>query len=248
MLLLAACAANSDTADSGVDTADPTLAWQAGDGPDATVSGQAFVFGPNEGSGLGGSTVTVVEAPDRSGVVAEDGSFTLVVPSGAPLSFLLEAEGYVPIQSATISITEAGLSDLGFQVPTASTVELMASAAQVDIDPDRCQIATTVSSADSPSYGGSGVGEPDAVVAMDPGLPDAATGPIYFDYFSDSIIFPDPTLTATTIDGGVLFANVTTGEWTLRATKDGVVFSDAVVRCRPGLMVNAAPPHGIEAE
>lgn len=249
-ILLLACAAapgpgGGDTADTRTPE-DPTADWVAGDGPLVTVSGRAFVFGPSTGLSLAGATVSVLEAPGRSGEVAEDGRFSLEVESGAPLSFVLTQEGFATVQSAAIPVGEGGVADVGFQVPDEGTVALMAAAAQVDIDAERCQVATTVSSAASEGYGGAGVGEPGAVVELLPSLPEGARGPIYFDYLSDSFILPDPDLTATTIDGGVLFGNVPSGEFTLRATKEGVVFSDAVVRCRPGMLVNAAPPHGIE--
>lgn len=152
------------------------------------------------------------------------------------------------MQSATIPIGAAGLTDLGFQVPTPAVVDLMALAAGVELDPERCQVVTTVSSAASPPYGGAAVGEPDVVVSLAPSLPDGATGPVYFDYLSDSLILPDPALTATTIDGGVIFGNVATGAWTIHAEKPGVRFVEPVVRCHPGAIVNAAPPHGVEAQ
>lgn len=246
MLFVLACVPPaSDDTGSPPEPVDPTADWVPGDGPLVVVSGMAFEFGPAEGS-LAGGRVYAAEAPELQGVVAEDGTFSLDVPSGAPLSFVLEAEGFTTIQSATIDLGE-GVTDLGFQVPTPTMVELLAGASDVDLEDTLCQVAATVSSVASPPYGGAGVGEPGAVVAIAEGLPDGATGPIYFDYLSDSLILPDPTLTETTIDGGVLFANLPTGEYTLVATKDGVAFTDAVVRCRPGVIANAAPPHGIEA-
>lgn len=243
MLLLAACAASADSTQV---TTDPTADWLPGDGPDVAVSGKAFVFGPGGGS-LAGATVSVLEDPSRMGVVAEDGTFSLDVPSGAPLSFVLARDGFTTVQSATVDPGADGLADVGFQVPTPDTVTLLALAAQVDLATDLCQVATTVSSAASPPYGGAGVGEPGATVTLG-ALPDGASGPIYFDYLSESLILPDPDLTATTIDGGVLFANLPTGAYTLHADKEGVEFTEAAVRCHPGALVNAAPPHGIEAE
>jgi hypothetical protein len=44
----------------------------------------------------------------------------------------------------------------------------------------------------------------------------------------------------------VIFANVSVGEYTISATKPGTSFSPAVIRCRPGVLVNAAPPNGIQ--
>lgn len=250
MLLVACARAPLDSAPPEADSAasDPTSAWLPGDGPGATVAGQAFVFGPAPEIAMGEGSVSVLEAPEHAAPVADDGSFVIEVPSGAPLSFVFSHPELATIQSATIPIGEEGLADLGFQVPTVTVAELMAAAADIEMDPERCQFVTTVSSAASPPYGGAGVGEPDATVAIAPALPDGAAGPVYFDYLSGDLILPDPDLDATTIDGGVIFGNLGTGEWTLRATKAGVAFSAPVGRCHPGAIVNAAPPHGIEVE
>jgi hypothetical protein len=66
-------------------------------------------------------------------------------------------------------------------------------------------------------------------------IPSAGDGPIYFAY-AGGTIFPDRTLTTTSIDGGVIFAN------TMTATKTGTTFAPVELRCRAGVLVNAAPP------
>lgn len=249
LLLLLACTAPApDSApDSPPDSApaDPTADWLPGNGPMVTVSGRVFEFGPAAGATLVGATIAPLEAPEYVTTVDEERSFSFEVPSGAPLSFVLRHPDFATVQSATVPV-EGGVDDLGFQVPTPPILVLMAAAAQVELDPERCQVATTVSSAESPPYGAAGVGEPDAVVSLDPPLPDGSLGPIYFDYLSDAMILPDPELSATTIDGGVLYGNLPTGSYTLSATKAGISFTEPVVRCTPGMLVNAAPPHGIE--
>lgn len=60
------------------------------------------------------------------------------------------------------------------------------------------------------------------------------------------MIFPDASLEATTVDGGVLFVNVTPGTYTLRAHKDGAVIREVEVGCRAGVLTNAAPPWGLQ--
>ncbi|HNC97495.1 MAG TPA: hypothetical protein PKY30_21775 [Myxococcota bacterium] len=246
LLVLLACTPSPVDSDTQPPTpVDPTADWVPGTGPMVTVSGKVFEFGPSNGASLVGATIAPLEAPDYVGIVDEERNFSLEVPSGAPLSFVLSHPDFAVVQSATVSV-EGGIDDLGFQVPTPPIFELMAAAARVDVDADRCQVATTVSSAESPPYGASGVGEPDAIVRLDPPLPDGAQGPIYFDYISDSMIMPDPDLSATTIDGGVLFGNLPTGSYRLVATKDGIEFTEPVVRCSPGHLINAAPPHGVE--
>lgn len=231
----AGCASNDD----------PMSHWKVGDGPLAPVSGKVFVFGPSNGETLEGATVSVAEAPEHQTTVAADGTFAFDVPSGAPVSFVLEQSGFHPNQSATLPIDPTGIEMLGFQAPTESTFSLLATIAYLHPDPTRCQISTTVSRAGTEPYGGAGLGEPDVVVSIDPPVPSGSKT-IYFQYVDDSTIYPDTTLKATSIDGGVILANVPPGEYTLTATKPGKKFSTVTIRCRAGLLVNAAPPHGLQ--
>ncbi len=224
---------------------DPTADWKVGTGPSVPVSGRTFVFGPSSGLTLEGATVRVAEEPSIATTVAADGTFSLEVPSGAPVTLQVVKDGFHLNQSAALDLGTTGLADVGFQVPTEGVFGLLANMVGIDADPATCQISTTVSRAGTAPYGGSGLGEPGVVVTIDPPLP-AEHGPVYFEYVSESYIYPEPMLTSTTIDGGVIFTNVPPGEYTLHGTKDGKQFTDVVVRCRAGVLVNAAPPHGIQ--
>jgi len=62
------------------------------------------------------------------------------------------------------------------------------------------------------------------------------------------VIVPDATLTATSVDGGVLFLNVPPGEYRLLATKPGKQFTQAKIRCTAGQLINAAPPYGLQEQ
>lgn len=227
-------------------TTDPTASWTPNKGPSATITGQAFVFGPNgQGLMLGGATISVAESPEVTATVAADGTFTIAAPSGGPASFSLTQDGFFPDQSATLDITTDGIAMLGFQAPTNDGVDTLSTLVRVTPDPRRCQIATTVSRIGTAPYGGDGLGVDGATVAIEPPVP-ASSGPIYFAY--GTLPFPDRTLTTTSIDGGVVFTNVPVGEYTLSAAKDGVTFSTVDIRCRAGVLVNAAPPHGIQQQ
>jgi hypothetical protein len=226
-------------------TDDPMAHWDVGTGPVANVSGMAFVFGPSDGPSIAGATISVAEAPEITTTVAADGAFTLAVPSGAPISLLLQQPGFHATQTAALALDDGGLDQVGFQVPTDGTFDLMATFVRVMPDEQLCQSATTVSRKGTAPYGGAALGEPGVVVAIDPPLP-AEAGPIYFQYVSDTTIYPDPMLTETTVDGGVLFVNVPPGEYTLTATKVDKLFSSATIRCRAGVLVNAAPPRGLQ--
>ncbi len=226
-------------------TSDPMADWTVGTGPSVPVSGKAFVFGPSSGLTLEGATVRVAEDPSLATTIAADGTFAFEVPSGAPVTLQVVQDGFHLNQSAALDLGATGLADVGFQVPTEGVFGLLANMVGIDADPATCQISTTVSRAGTEPYGGSGLGEPGVVVTIDPPL-SAEHGPVYFQYVSESYIYPEPMLTSTTIDGGVIFTNVPPGEYTLHGTKEGKQFTDVVIRCRAGVLVNAAPPHGIQ--
>lgn len=223
---------------------DATTEWAPLDGPPAHVTGHAFIFGPNSaGLTLEGAVVAVAEDPSVSTTVAADGTFAFDVPSGGAASFSLVQPGFHPSQSAAIEVGPSGIAMLGFQTPSEEAVDALATFARVTPDPAKCQVSTTVSRAGTEPYGGDSLGAEGAVVAISPA--GTSDGPIYF-ASAGGTIYPDRALTTTSIDGGVIFANVTPGEYTLTATKAGTTFSSVVIRCRAGVLVNAAPPNGLQ--
>jgi hypothetical protein len=236
VLLVSACGSN----DEG-----PTEPqYKLGTGPRVQVTGKAHVFGPSGGS-LEGASVFVAEAPELASTVGADGSFALSVPSGGEASFVVRHPGFHDTQTATFLLGPGGLDQVGFQVPTDGIFDFFARLIRLEPDPERCQIVSTVSRAGTEPYGGDALGEPGVVVALEPPVP-AENGPVYFNWIKKDVILPDPTLKATTIDGGVIFSNVAPGEYRMTATKVGKRFSDVKVRCRKGLLVNAAPPRGLQ--
>lgn len=222
---------------------DPTKNWTANSGPPAHVVGHAFVFGPNSANlVLEGATVGVAESPGVTTTVAADGTFAFDVPSGGPTSFTLVQEGFHPNQSATIDVGASGIAMLGFQSPAEEAFNTLANIVRVNPDPAKCQISTTISRTGTEPYGGDGLGVEGATAQLDP---PAGDGPIYFAY-AGGTIYPDRMLTSTSLDGGVIFANVPVGEYTMTATKAGTAFSEVKIRCRAGVLVNAAPPNGLQ--
>lgn len=220
--------------------------WSVGSGPLASVNGKAFIFGPNpKNLPIQGATVAVAEAPEYSTTVAADGTFSLQVPSGAPVSFSLTQPEFHPNQSAAIDIGPDGIAMLGFQAPTSETFTVLGNVSNVTPDPERCQISTTISRLGTEPFGGDALGVEGAVATLSPSI-DASSGPIYFAYLGGGVIIPNRDLTEASIDGGVIFANVPVGEYTLTATKEGHRFSKVKIRCRAGVLVNAAPPNGIQ--
>ena len=242
-ILLAACGAADPQTPTTTDMAMPP--GHGATGPLAPASGAAHVFGAGGGNSVEGAVISVAEAPSITTTVAANGTFSLRVPSGGACSFVFHKAGFADNQTAALPVGEAGIEQIGFQAPTDKTFALLATVTGIEVDPARCQIATTVSRAGTAPYGGPGLGEPDAIVSITPPLP-AENGPVYFRYVSNDVIYPDRKLTATTLDGGVLYANVPPGEYVLRADKPGKKFSTVKLRCRAGMLVNAAPPWGIQ--
>lgn len=235
----------------GVLTAGPIAGSDAGPAaPVATVSaeGDLMNFGPMRGP-VAGLTVRVLEQPDRSTATDADGHWRIEgLPVGSKATFAVDTGERFPIQTATFTVGTEDLQRVSFQSPTQEMVDLLADIVGQPTDPSRCQIATTVTRRGYSLYGGAADGthgEPGATVTIDP-PPAGGTGPIYFNGLSYDVIFPDASLQATTVDGGVLFVNVTPGTYTLRAHKDGAVIREVEVGCRAGVLTNAAPPWGLQ--
>ncbi|HEY8207888.1 MAG TPA: hypothetical protein VIG99_10440, partial [Myxococcaceae bacterium] len=118
-------------------------------------------------------------------------------------------------------------------------------AMSLGIDPASplCNIASTVSVKALRNLDFDGLmafgpqGEAGATVSSRPSLP----GPIYF----NEQTLPDPTLTQTTNDGGVLFINVPVGTYRLSAHHPLHHFAKMTVTCAPGRFINPSPPWGL---
>jgi len=87
-------------------------------------------------------------------------------------------------------------------------------------------------------------GDPGAVVSIAPaiGFP-TSLGPVYF----NADVAPDPTLTSTSVDGGVLFGNLAAGSYTITASKAPFTYAalSFVIEDDIPLYV-ASPPHATQ--
>ena len=226
------------------------LLWGCADtesNADATVSisGDAFSFElPGQPYGrIGGATITVLEDSSLSTVTDADGHFALdgLTPD-TEATFVLTASGFPEAQTKTFIVPGSGLERVTFQVPDDGLTNTLASVLGIDIDMTRCQIASTVTVVGKSIYDDGAHGEAGATVTIEP---DDGTldGPVYF---NDSVI-PQRSLGETSTDGGVVYSNVPPATYTLHADKPGVSFDDVLVKCRPGVLVNASPPYGLQA-
>jgi hypothetical protein len=210
------------------------------------VSGDIFNFGPGEA--IIGAEIKILELPERSIISNDDGSWRFTdLPSGQEVSFIMLYPGFPEIQTGTILLGDEDVEKVTFQAPDQKMYDLLASTLDVRPEESKCQIASTVTRVGKSLYTSGGPhGEPGATVAIEPEVA-FRYGPYYFNILNDSTIYPDPDLTETTEDGGVLFVNVDPREYILKAHKEGVAFTDVKIKCRRGVLVNASPPWGLQA-
>jgi hypothetical protein len=236
VLVLAAAqwpACGDDDGDGGAD---------AGDGP-ATVqlSGVAYTF--NTPEPLEGVTISIAELPDITAVSDADGRFSMEVPNNARLTPVGQIDGYMVMHLQTFTSAGRDIEDVFLQMVTEPVFDFMAGLIDADPDPSKCQLVTTVNTREIrgltyeefAAFGHHGV--PDATASSDPALGDPV-------YFNDQTI-PDPSLTATTIDGGVVWTNIEPGVYTVSASHPSRVFDSFVATCEPGRFINANPPWGL---
>jgi len=207
-----------------------------------TVSGDAFDFSVGITGGIANAHVYLLEDPALDAQTDAMGHFVIAnVPVGSDATLVMEHPDYVLIQTATITVPDGGLSRVTFQSVTPDVRDGLAASLGVTLDPTRCQMVTTVTRIGRSVYDMGAHGESMATVTIDPPLP-STSGPIYF----NAMVFPDRSLSETSDDGGVLFTNVPPGDYTWTATKAGATFAQVRMHCRAGVLVNAAPPWGLQ--
>ena len=209
------------------------------------VSGHAFAF-TTSGGQLTGAKVSILELPGRTTTTDANGAWGFSgLKIGAPLTFMLQKEGWTTTQTATLRPTK-DLYDVTFQVPDTALFKGLAGLVSLKTDASRCQIASTVTRRGQSLYDGHGThGEPGATVQITP-TDGHQIGPTYFNLVKYNIIFPDAGLQETSHDGGVLFLNVKPGIYTLSATLAGATIRSVELNCRAGMLVNASPPWGLQ--
>ena len=168
------------------------------------------------------------------------------------MSFVYELGGYPTTKSQVFEIGDGGVADVAVQFPT----EAYYLAAKGQIEQQigaligapyslRNVLVTTVGKSWASMYSTQlPHGDPGVQVAISPAAPfPVSLGPVYF----NEAVAPDPTLTSTSVDGGVLFGNLASGSYSVTASKapfsyDALTF---VVEDRIELYV-ASPPHATQ--
>lgn len=212
-----------------------------GCGSTTTVEGNAFIFN-GAVAGVEGAHVFVLEDPTLEATTDAEGYFLIEgVPVGSDVSLVMEHPDYIPIQTGTHTVPDAGLTRITFQAVTPMIEEQLAALLMITIDESACQMVTTVTRVGRSLYEPGAHGEGGATVTIDPPLPETS-GPIYF----NEGVIPDRSLSETSEDGGVLYVNVPEGEYTWTATKEGASFTTVRMKCRAGMLINASPPAGLQ--
>ncbi len=86
-------------------------------------------------------------------------------------------------------------------------------------------------------------GDPGALVSMVPAQVSPLQGPIYF----NEAVSPDPTYTETSVDGGVLFNNLSPGSFDFTAHKAGIDYNTVTFKVNDTqTFYVSSPPHSIQ--
>jgi len=215
-----------------------------------SVSGDVFPFNVGHEARLENARVGILEFPMMRMTTGKDGRFEFHgLEEGSEVTLTLELPHLRPayhihlLQTGTHRLGPKGIERLTFQTVNYPTYYLLASVLGIVPDEENsCQMVTTVTRVGRSLYDPGAHGEEGATVTLDPPLPPEY-GPIYF----NSDVIPDPSLTETSDDGGVLFINVPPGEYVWTAHKPGVEFTSLKMKCRSGWLINASPPWGLQA-
>lgn len=211
-----------------------------------TISGTAYEFA-NVATMLSGATIHILEDPTARATVAADGSYSIRVKNHAQVTPYITDSGYGTIYLQTFTTADENLTNVNFQTPTKSVMRTLESilkiTANADGYPRQCGVVTTVNTKQvrGVSYrqfvdwGAHGVAGVTATISPNRGKRT---------YFNARTI-PDPSVHATTSDGGVVWTGLPAGKYTITANGAGSRWPAITVKCAPGRVVNASPPWGM---
>jgi hypothetical protein len=210
-------------------------------------------------STVAGAGISIAEAPiTRLLKIHSDANgkwtFNAIKVRGTPLriSFVYELAGYATTKSQVFEVGDSGITDLAVQFST----EAYYAAAKGQIEQQiggllgapytlTNVLVTTVGKSWASMYSPMlPHGDPGAVVAISPAIAfPTSLGPVYF----NESVAPDPTLTSTSVDGGVLFGNLASGSYTITASKAPFTYSPLTFAIEDGIgLYVASPPHATQ--
>jgi len=239
-----------------------------------TISGNAYAFiFAGDMRRLEGAVVRVVEFPELQTVAGEQGAWSLEVPDDAdvtPYATFPDTtpedgdDDYFPVYAQTFHTRGKDINRINFQMPKQWVVEALGGIIGAEMDGPAgkktirsCAVVSTffrlqrtkdgelidgrtyTDFDDFHDYRAHGVADSTATLSDDSG--QIPRDPVYF----NSSVIPDPAQPVSSGDGGVVWANVPAGTYTLRGKHETKRFAEARVSCEPGRLVNASPPWGL---
>jgi hypothetical protein len=248
-----------------------------GDAPTISVGGIAWGFTlPGQGGYdlIKDATISVLEMPELSTTTNDEGAFTIEgVPVGSQATFVLEHDRYPLTYTKTHTIPAEDITDLTFQVPNNGLYIVIETQLGITSDPEKCQMVSTFTRYGRTIGDPGHHGQAGAVLDIEaPGGTSIEEGPIYF---GDNVV-PDRARSYSSLDGGVLIINADPGDYTLSAScvanpsalyddflaeypaetypeedlrcqTEDVEFEPVLMKCRPGVFLNASPSYGLQA-
>ncbi len=236
LVLVAGGCDSDDDAESGATTTEESRT--------VTISGVTFAFG--SGDLVADVAVGIAEDPDVAATSDENGRYTLTVPDGSSVTPVVEHPGFRTMHIQTFETAGDDLESVNFQMVDEGVYEAFAAVLEIEPDPARCQIATTVNTIEIrdltfDEFGAFGPhGVAGATVTAEPPIPDTV-------YFNEDVV-PDRSLSETSEDGGVVWPNVEPGVYEIRAAHADTEFAPLIATCEAGRLINAGPPWGLREE
>ncbi len=213
--------------------------------------GVAYTF--NTPKPIAGATISVAELPQFVTTTDANGYYDLAVEvtsDSQKVTPFIAKTGFhtIYLQTWTLHPGDADLEHVHFQTPDDDTFFVLATLVGVGPKTTQCQVVTTSSDKvvqgmtyeQFRDHGAHGVGGVKATATAVIGGA-VVPGPIYF----NSKVVPDPKLTESSDDGGILWTNVPDGEFVLHGSHATRKFSDVTITCAPNRIVNANPPWGM---
>jgi len=219
-----------------------------------TLSGNAysFIFGGHT-ERLPGAQIGIDELPGVTATAGANGAYSLKVPDNTTITPYATMPGYHKIYLQTFHTRGSDLRQINFQMPPDEIYSALGVILGTNLDPEtgdpvKCAIVTTMFKESARHYddfddfwgdtphgveGSTAAGSTNAGRLLPPTT-----------YFNSQVI-PDPAQPSTSDDGGAIWDEVETGEYTIKGHKPGTHFSPFQATCKPGRLINANPPWGL---
>jgi hypothetical protein len=225
------------------------------------LSGKIFYFAPHivpPDAPVSGVLVSIADFPltKHLNITSDaDGNWSMPIIKfkriPLHLSLRFEKEGFVTAKNNQLTITDTSIDSIAmqftseeyFNAAVAQLEQQVSAAIGVPYTVQSLTVATVGKSWTSSYLNLFPHGDPGATVTIDPPVSFPTLGPVYF---NDNVA-PDPAQPFISVDGGVLFANIPNGTFTLEAQKEPYVYEPVTFVVEPGIRLYvASPPHSLQ--